>query len=299
MPRLASTMRSSIANPIPWQRVRLRRSDVGFTLVEMAVSMGILSIVSVLAMSVLVSTRNISKVVTWQSTSNFELRQLIDNVFADVETARPAMGCDTNSDGRADTVTVSSDCGAKMVERADPVLLLAGPNRLCYYSNRIQTRTSGSTGANYNPPYIPVCLAVVGTTLRLEQFPAPATDTDNWNRDITDAATPAPAIRVLGTVDPSTEGYFEYFQANSPAALVGTDDTKTVAGMTTHETGLLNDADRGLVNNVLLRIRLKLGTSVADSSHIRDIVYRITLRSTRYSAERCGLGNADAGIACS
>jgi prepilin-type N-terminal cleavage/methylation domain-containing protein len=272
------------------------RADSGFTLIELAVSMAILSIVSVLAMSILVSTRNISRVVSWQSASNFELRQLIDTVFADVETARPAMGCDTNSDGRADTTTVSSDCGAKMVERADPVLLIAGPNRLCYYSNRLQTRTTGSSGSNYNPAYVPVCLAVVGTTLRLEQFDAPTTDSVNWNRSLVTGSVPT--YRALGTVDPSPEGYFQYFKANSTNALVGT-DSATVVGTSTPDTGLLVDTQRALVNSVLLRVRLKLGSSAADSSHTRDVAYRITLRSARYSAERCGLGNIETGISCS
>jgi prepilin-type N-terminal cleavage/methylation domain-containing protein len=269
----------------------ISRSDRGFTLIELAVSMGILSVVSVLAMTVLVSTRNISKVVSWQSASNFELRQLIDNVLADVETARPAMGCDRDRDGRPDPgVGVTSACGDKMIETANPVLIMAGPNRICYYTNRLQSRTS----AIANPPYAPVCVAVVGTSLRLEQFATPAAG-DDWNQDITDGnKTAVPTVRVLGVVDPSPDGYFQYFQADpTMPPLVGT-GSETVVGTTTAETDLLSEASRGLVNSVLLRIRLKLGTSVADSSHTRDVVYRITLRSTRYSAERCALGNEGA-----
>jgi prepilin-type N-terminal cleavage/methylation domain-containing protein len=288
--------------PTDWLRRRLQlKSDDGFSLIELAVSMGILSIVSVLAMTVLVSTRNISKVVAWQSSSNFELRQLVDNVFADIETARSAMGCDVDHDGRADTLTVDSQCGSKMVERPDAVLLLAGPNRLCYYSNRLQTRTSGATSANFNPPYVPVCLAVVGTNLRLEIFDPPATDTDNWNR-LLNVGT-VPQYRNLGTVDPTTgtnNEYFQYFKANSTADIKGTGTFQMVGNPAPPpDTGMLSDTQRADINSLQVRVRLRLTGSTADKTHTRDLAYRITMRATRYRAERCGLGNVTAGVDCS
>lgn len=261
--------------------------------------MGILSLVSVLAMTILVSTRNISKVVSWQSASNFELRQLVDNVFSDIETARPAMGCDLDHDGRADTTDVTSECGSKMVERPDPVLLVAGPSRLCYYSNKLQTRTSGATSANFNPPYVPVCLAVVGTNLRLEIFDPPATDTDPWNRSLT--AGGVPKYRNLATVDPSTtanDEYFQYFKAGTAGDIKGTASVRIV-GTVADDTAILSATQRADVNSVLIRARLRLTGSTAERQRTRDLAYRITLRATRYSSERCGLSSLTPGVSCS
>ena len=283
-----------------WLRRRFgARRDDGFTLIELAVSMGILSVVSVLAMTILVSTRNISKVVSWQSASNFELRQLVDNVFSDIETARPAMGCDLNHDGRADTTDVTSECGSKMVERPDPVLLVAGPSRLCYYSNKLQTRTSGAASANFNPPYVPVCLAVVGTNLRLEIFDPPATDTDPWNRSLT--AGTVPKYRNLATIDPSTtanDEYFQYFKAGTATDIKGTGSVRIV-GTTADDTAILTSGQRADVNTVLIRARLRLTGTTVERKQTRDLVHRITLRATRYSSERCGLSSLTPGVSCS
>jgi hypothetical protein len=175
------------------------------------------------------------------------------------------------------------------------VLLVASANRLCYYSNKLQTRTT----ADANPPYVPVCLAVVGTNLRLEIFDAPTAATDNWNADV--STRNVPTYHNLGTVDPSSttnDEYFQYFKPNSAADVKGT-GTKHISGLAVDETKVLSDADVADVNSVLIRARLRLTGSTADRQRTRDIVYRMTLRATRYSAERCGLGNATAGIACS
>jgi prepilin-type N-terminal cleavage/methylation domain-containing protein len=287
-------------------RKRLRgQIDGGFTLIEMVVSLGILSIVSSLAFSILVSTRNISSVVTWQSTTNTELRLLIDGVFADIETARPPLGCDTDSDGKADTATVSVTlCGteSKMVESEGPVLLVASPNRVCYYTNRIQSRQAGTT----NPPYTPACLAVVGTSLQLETFPAPLTVAEDWNRALSDPTRPPDQVRILATVDENvaTDGYFEFYNAttkdlvtNKEKKLTGT-QTATIAGVTT-VTDALAPLELQTVNSVVMRARMRLGGNASNKNQSRDIVYRISLRAARYSAERCGFGNVVDGSACS
>lgn len=277
-------------------------SDGGFTLVEMAVSLGILSIVSSIAFTILLSTQNISAVVSFQSTSNTELRQLIDGVFADIETARPAFGCDTDSDGKADTAFVSPTLCAsesKMVESEGPVLLVASPNRICYLTNRLQSRQAGSTIR----PYVPACLAIVGNNLQLETFPSP---TGDWNQALSDPTRPPDRTRFLGTVDPSAaaDGFFEYYNAtnkdvlNKEKKLTGT-DTISVAGSAASVTDALNSTDLKTVNSVVMKARMRLGGNATNKNQSRDIVYRITLRAARYSAERCGFGNVNTGSACS
>jgi prepilin-type N-terminal cleavage/methylation domain-containing protein len=286
--------------------LKLLSSDSGFSLVELVVSLGLLSIVMTIAFSILLSTMNISSVVSWQSASNTELRQLIDSVFADVETARPAFGCDLNHDGQITTpdekplrTNTCTDIN-NIVERTDGVLLVASPDRICYNTNRLLARQVGTS----NPPYAPVCLAVVGRELRLETFLPAQTGSDDWNESITSGRT-LDRYRVLGRVDPSAsttnptgDGYFEYFRAGDDGGvlLTGTDSV-TVDGETV--TNALNDTDRKLVNTVVMRARIAYGATGAQSKRTRDIAYRVALRAARYSSERCGTGNVDAGTDCS
>jgi prepilin-type N-terminal cleavage/methylation domain-containing protein len=280
--------------------------DRGFTLIELAVSLGILSIVMTLAFSILISTMNISSVVSWQSTSNTELRQLIDSVFADIETARPALGCDQTHDGQillaAEKVLTSSCDINNIVERSDGVLLVASPDRVCYNTNRLLSRQAGTA----NPPYAPVCLAVVGRELRLESF-SPPTGTNDWNESITTGARVPVGSKVLGRVDPSAssassptgDGYFEYYKAGSgtgPAEMLTGNESPTVGSIAVGHA--LTDGDRKLVNTVVMRARIAYGATGAQAKRTRDIVYRVALRAARYSSERCANGNMDAGTAC-
>jgi prepilin-type N-terminal cleavage/methylation domain-containing protein len=296
-----------------WIRQSLARrsdADAGFTLIELAVSLGILSIVMTLAFSILISTMNISSVLRWQSTSNAELRQLIDSVFADVETARPAFGCDLNSDGQitagSSEIVLSSDACPdinNIVERSDGVLLVASPDRICYNTNRLYARQVGTSA---NPPYVPVCLAVVLDQLRLETFAPPLDGSKDWNESIT-LGTRLPAkVRVLGRVDPSAvsptgDGYFEYYRAfdgTPESSLMLTDTASVKVGATAEITTALGEAKRRAVNTVVMRARIAYGETGAQATRTRDIVYRVALRAARYSSERCGTGNIDAGTFC-
>ena len=287
--------------------------DDGFTLIELAVSLGILSIVMTLAFSILISTMNISSVVSWQSSSNTELRQLIDSVFADVETARPALGCDADHDGQialsassAEKVLKSACEINNIVERSDGVLLVAAPDRICYNTNRLLSRQAGTLKSSTNPPYAPVCLAVVNRELRLETFSPPPDDNYDWNTPITSGGgvrSPA-AIRVLGRVDPKAtnstggDGYFEYFKAGDSGSekIPFTDTQSVTVGVATVDA--LKDPERKVVNTVVLRARIAYGATGAQANRTRDIVYRVALRAARYSSERCGTGNIDAGTFC-
>jgi prepilin-type N-terminal cleavage/methylation domain-containing protein len=285
------------------------KDEGGFTLIELAVSLGILSIVMTLAFSILISTMNISSIVSWQSTSNTELRQLIDSVFADVETARPALGCDADHDGKiGDTekvVTFRCDINS-VVERSDGVLLVASPDRICYNTNRLLARQASTP----NPAYAPVCLAVVNNTLVLESFSPPVSPVDDnydWNTTITlGTATRAVATtRVLGRVDPKAksptgDGYFEYYKAGDTGSQkILFNDTQTVDVGDVNITNALKDPDRKAVNTVVLRARIAYGATGAQANRTRDIVYRVALRAAIYASERCAGGNFDAGTTCS
>jgi prepilin-type N-terminal cleavage/methylation domain-containing protein len=290
------------------------KDDRGLTLVELAVSLGILSIVMTLAFSILISTMNISSVVSWQSTSNTELRQLIDSVFADVETARPALGCDGDHDGRIDTSSTSTETVLKsscdinnIVERSDGVLLIASPDRICYNTNRLFSRQAGILDRSTNPPYAPVCLAVIDRQLRLETFSQPAANED-WNAPITSGSRSPDRIRVLGRVDPTAasstggDGYFAYYRAwdgtpESSAPLTGLQPV--TVGLAPEITNALDDPTRQAVNTVVLRARIAYGATGAQANRTRDIVYRVALRAARYSSERCATGNIDPGTNCS
>ncbi len=289
------------------------KGDGGFTLIELAVSLGILSIVMTLAFSILISTMNISSVVSWQSTSNTELRQLIDSVFADVETARPAFGCDRNHDGQItmsdEKVLTSDGCPDinNIVERSDGVLLVAAPDRICYNSNRLYSRQAGTLPGDTNPPYAPVCLAVVGSELHLETFAPPQAGTDDWNKLITLGTVSPAGVRVLGRVDPSAasslsgDGYFEYYKAGDDGPTLLTGGATVTFGSTPPITitNALEDGKRQAVNTVVMRARIAYGATGAQANRTRDIVYRVALRAARYSSERCGTGNFDAGTSCS
>jgi prepilin-type N-terminal cleavage/methylation domain-containing protein len=285
--------------------------DGGFTLIELAVSLGILSIVMTLAFSILVSTMNISSVVSWQSTSNSELRQLIDSVFADIETARPSLGCDRDRNGKIDLATTSTEkavtygCNLNsVIEQSDGVLLVASPDRICYNTNRFLSRQVGTP----NPAYAPVCLAVVNNQLLLQTFTPPAS-TDlatDWNTPITSGGLirPVAGTRVLGRVDPkattaaSGDGYFEYFKAGDSGSekIAFTDMQLVQVGNVSFNA--LKDPERKAVNTVVLRARIAYGETGAQSNRTRDIAYRVALRAARYSSERCGTGNIDAGTSC-
>jgi hypothetical protein len=112
-------------------------------------------------------------------------------------------------------------------------------------------------------------------------------------------------VRILATVDPSAavDGFFEFYNATNKDAsnkeLKLTDSQSvTVAGAAV-VTNALGSADIKTVNSVVMKARMRLGGTAANRNQSRDIVYRITLRAARYSAERCGFGNVLTGSTCS
>jgi prepilin-type N-terminal cleavage/methylation domain-containing protein len=280
------------------------RSQSGFTLIELTVAMFLLSIVGAMTVSILISVQNVSGITGWQSSTNANLRQLIDDVFADIETARPSMRCDVNRDEIADTTIVTTaNCGTAMIESADPVLTVAAPNRVCYYSNRRDVRKSGVD----NPAYAPVCVAVVGENLRLEIFPTPG-NTESWNRDLNTGSNPS-KIRVLGKIDRTTlddsdltkrEGYFQFYDKTNtkmPAGSLASVSILDESGGLIPENNAYNDVERLNIKSVLIRGRIKFNGKGKGGDRWRDISYNISLRGALYAEERCARGNKNAEAA--
>ena len=290
-------------------------AESGFTLIELVVTTFILFIVMVMASSVLYLAQRTTRVIGWQAESNSELRRLMDEVFADVETARPAARCQvTTSPDPVDIVPFT--CTRVVDGDGDgPVLLDAGQNHVCYFSHRVDPAFVGkadASGASVNGKtlYQRVCLVVLDDELHLVQY-APNLDDMNARQPLADLPTVA-VRRKLGNVVPeATTPAFSYLgrrtddldsatptDASNITALEAAADDLNVLDPTRYGFNAASypipadkvlDAEQlALASRVDFNLRVVTGQGARERE--RTLQYRVTLRGARYQTERCWTG---------
>ncbi len=307
-------------------RQKLAGDDGGFTLVELVVTLSVLSIVMVMATSVLILTQQTSKVVGWKAEANTELRRLVDELFAEIETARPAAQC--KEPGNPEPVDIVPYTCSRVVDGDGPVLLSAGGNHVCYYSHRVDPAFAGKSvtvdgveiGGNDTTLYQRVCLVVLDEELFLVQYEPNTgnqTSADPGDLNALPAIGPDRAAksvrRKLGDVATGTDPAFTYLGRRTDSADSATTALADDADMTTlvpddDEVSELSPATYGFTDSsvpdaydvldsdqlerasrVVFSLRMMTGRGSRRAE--RELDYRVTLRGARYQSERCWTGD--------
>jgi type II secretory pathway pseudopilin PulG len=249
-------------------------SEHGFTLVELAIALSLMMVVSVMATVALLSAKSASTSVAWRAEANSEIRQLIDQTFADLAAARPLAQCQIAAlDGTCDKIT-ESRLDANDPASTPNVLLSAAGDQVCYRSQRKDPVVAGDTSVT--PLYWKVCLAVASTGA-LKLVATPPTSTSTYENVTFD--TPSTRERVLGTVDTTSGGpYFSFSDLKGDP-------------LTSADLGLGTDAQTlASVAKVQLQIRLSYFDH-GRRSRTRALTYTAALRSSRYEQERWWSGD--------
>jgi hypothetical protein len=313
-------------SPVTRLRSRLREvpdssetnglGDGGFTLAELVMTMSILVMVSVMAIAVMLSTQQATKLVSWQSNANSELRFISENTFAELETARPRSLC-LGADGKSQ-LAMPSTC-TRVQEGIGSPLESAGEKHVCYLSHRVDPAL-GTDSKIYS--YQRVCLAIIGEQLYQVEFLA---NTSNLN-----APTGTPTYRVVGNIDPANSSFAYYGKrfnttlgreetvklnlaaaadtalAANPLIPTGTRLQDKMVAATTNISGTFTGQLTGPIKTIT-RLEVKLSVITRDGKHTRDAVYDVTLRGARYQNERCWTGekvaknvdaNTDGSLSC-
>lgn len=302
--------------------------ESGFTMVELAVVLAILSLVSVMSMSILVATQNVTKAIGWQAEANTELRRLLDDTFAELETARSPSFCLEDGASTYSRIVNVDSTGTpcpKIIDGVDPLapellpadrdlagasLTSAGEHHACYYTHRVDPaflgRESGAAVVSNlthagTATYQEVCLLVLENSLYLVKWPL---NTADMNSRPTTGAVP----RLLGTIDgPSVN--FTFFARGSDSDDVTASDSSSFnlvpSSPAGYESTSLDPADYGLVGVPIAeqalaavdrsraaRVRLKVvvETGTGAKRRTRNVDYQVSLRGAAYEAERCWNG---------
>ena len=256
---------------------RTDADDRGFTLVELAIAMSLVVVVGAMASLVLFGVRSVSTSVAWRAEANTEIRQLIDQTFADLAAARPLAQCQAlANDGTCAKITESR------LDPTDPsstpnVLLSAIGNEVCYRSQRRDPVVAGDT--NVTPLYWKVCLGIDGAGA-LKLAATPPTTTSTYDNVAFDSA--ATKQRTLGKVDTTLGGpFFTYV---------------SLQGATMTSADLGGGADPAALANVA-KVQLQIRLSYFEHTkrtRTRALTYTAALRSARYEQERWWSGDKDA-----
>ena len=250
--------------------------------------MSLLVVIGLLASVSLLGTKSVVDSVSWRAEANTEIRQLIDQSFADIAAARPLAQCvEQAADGSCAKITESRADAGDPGSAVPAVLVSARPDRVCYRTQRRNPVTSRDT--NVTPSYWKACLGIDANG-RLVLVATPPTSTSSYDSVTFDET--ATRSRVLGTDDTRGAGqYFTYFdlsgQAIDPTDLPEADALGDLLddGGTTIVTGIAK---------VQLQIRLSYYVN-GSRTRTRALAYTAALRSSRYEQERWWSGDKGTG----
>ena len=303
------------------------KAESGFTMVELAVVLAILSLVSVMSMSILIATQNVTKAIGWQAEANTELRRLLDDTFAELETARSPSFCLEDGASTYSRIVNVDSTGTpcpKIIDGVDPLapellpadrdlagasLTSAGEHHACYYTHRVDPaflgRESGASVVSNltqagTATYQEVCLLVFGNSLYLVKWPLNTADMNS---------RPTGAVpRLLGTIDgPSVN--FTFFARGSDTDDVTASDSSSFnlvpSSSAGYESTSLDPADYGLDGVPIeeqalaavdrsraarVRLNVVVETGTGARRRTRNVDYQVSLRGAAYEAERCWNG---------
>jgi hypothetical protein len=295
-------------------------NDAGFTMAELVITMSLLVMVSIMAISVLLSTQRATKLVSWQSNANSQLRFISENTFAELETARPRPVC-LDAGGRS-TSTMPSNC-SRVKEGVGSPLESAGEKHVCYLSYRADPAISDASATVSNSKiynYVWVCLAIIGKFLYQVEWDRPAPPAVIADLNALPSIS-AGKYSVIGEVD-AANSFFTYFGKKYSETCRGCttgngreDSVKLTLPSTSASTAILKadpaggslplndklvqkdlpttDPLKGQITGqikTITRLQVKLAVKTTDGKHVRDAVYDVTLRGARYQNERCWTG---------
>lgn len=184
-----------------WCRPPERRSaarggtgrDAGLTLIELVVSISLLSVVGLMSSMVMLGTRRVAEQVTWRADTNSELRDLIDRTFADLSSARSPALC---LDATCDRITESHSDPLDPTSPPLGVLVSADDYGLCYLSQRSDAIGLADARAVLEP-YWKVCLRA--------QLPPVTAGLPTGQRELyLSLFEPLESDRAYGQLDPTT-----------------------------------------------------------------------------------------------
>ncbi len=138
------------------------RVEDGFTLVELAVVMLLLSVVGAMALTMLLTTQRVSREITGRSDVSSDLRLLLDDTFADLATARGPLRCASPEDA-----TTFATC-RQITESGSP-LIEASTTKVCFHSRRPQPATDADAASLTATPW-KVCVRRQSDTIVIERY---------------------------------------------------------------------------------------------------------------------------------
>ena len=250
--------------------------------------MSLLVVIGLLASVSLLGTKSVVDSVSWRAEANTEIRQLIDQSFADIAAARPLAQCvEQAADGSCAKITESRADAGDPGSAVPAVLVSARPDRVCYRTQRRDPVTSRDT--NVTPLYWKACLGI-DPNGRLVLAATPPTSTSSYDSVTFDET--ATRSRVLGTVDTRGAGqYFTYFDLSGRA--IDPTDLPSADAL----GDLLDDGGTTIVTGIAkVQLQIRLSYYVNGSrTRTRALAYTAALRSSRYEQERWWSGDKGTG----
>jgi hypothetical protein len=117
-----------------------RRGDGGFSLVELAVTLGLLAVAGTMAMTMLLTINRVSTEVGGRSDASTVLRRTLDDVFEQLATARGQVRCTDPA-----SATSLATCRAGRVTEIGTPITEASTTRVCFLSRRPAPTTGAPT----------------------------------------------------------------------------------------------------------------------------------------------------------
>jgi len=185
------------------------RPDDGISVLELAITLGILGVMMAMVLPMVLTFNRMSMSAQWRSEANTALRPLVEEVFAELRSARSLPTC---AAGQTATVSGTARC-LRPVDNGAPVLSEATPSRLCFISQRRSVALAAGDVLTA-PAY--TCLEVSGTNnaqFRMLSYPPSTTGYALG----TTATTGTPQLsRTLGTIQAGATP-FTYQRADGTA----------------------------------------------------------------------------------
>ncbi len=226
-----------IRRPRRMRRRICRRSESGFTLVELAVTLGLLALAGTMAMTMLLTINRVSTEVGGRSDASTVLRRTLDDVFEQLATARGQVRCTDPA-----SATTLATCRAGRVSEIGTPITEASTTRVCFLSRR-PAPTTGTPTLTTTPWKLCLNRDSVTGILTLERYQP----TGELNPIYPGSPT---STQTLGRSPSGASDLFSYLGVNG-SALTAPIDVDTIALVRFAATVEFRDRSGRLVNQTL------------------------------------------------
>jgi prepilin-type N-terminal cleavage/methylation domain-containing protein len=190
------------------------RDDGGLTLVELAVTIAILGVVMAMVVPMVITFNRLTMAAQWRSDTNTSLRVVVDDVFAELRSARSLPTCAGGTGAipvQTAVVNGTATC-LRPVDNGAPVLSVATSTQLCFISQRRSLALgTGATTVLTAPAY--TCVQVAGANNDQFQVVAYPPSSSGYALGTTPTSGTPASTRTLGTIQRNATP-FSYYLAD-------------------------------------------------------------------------------------